>query len=162
MTDPVATYFGAERAASLLFIGVACVAFEAAFTCWRKSGTRQARGAAVAMALVAALQLGVGATIFVRSPQDQARVQQAMQGDRAQIRGHELPRMLQVVRNFERYRWIELGLLVVALLVAALARSRSWQRGAALGLAPQVLIVLLFDALAEKRALVYVDWLQQQ
>ena len=160
MIDPASAYFGAERAEGLLFICIALVAIEIAVICWRKAGTPAAKGAAVVLVLVAAIQLVVGTTLFVRSPHDKARVTQGLQHDRAQLRGHEIARMQQVMRNFRVYRWIEIGLLLLAALLAWRARAGSWPRGAGVGLAPQAGLMLLFDDLAERRGELYLAWLQ--
>jgi hypothetical protein len=158
MNDPVAAYFGAERAEALVFIGVALVAIEIAVLCWRRSGTPQAKGAAVSLVLVAAIQLAVGTTIFVRSPDDRARVAQAVTVDLAHVRTHERSRMKQVMRKFVVYGWIELGLLVAAIGLAWAARPGFW-RGVGLGLAPQAALMLLLDHVAERRGEVYLAWL---
>ncbi len=159
MSDPVAIYFGAERAESLLFICIGLVALEVAYLCWRKSRADSARGAAGVLVLVAALQLTVGATIFMRSPGDKARVSQAVQHDKSALRAQELPRMQRVMHNFEIYRWVEIGLLGLGVLLAWAARRGSTTRGAGLALAPQAAVMLVFDGLAEQRGVVYLAWL---
>ncbi len=160
MIGPVSAYFGAERAESLLFICIGLVALEIAFVCWRKSGSPAAKGAALALVLVAAIQLVVGTTIFIRSPQDQARVVAALQQDKTSLRTTEVPRMQVVMRNFVVYRWVEIGLIALGVLLALGSRRRSWGRGAGIGLAAQASIMLLLDALAERRGNTYLAWLQ--
>ncbi len=160
MIDPAAAYFGAERAQSLLFICIGLIAIEIAVICWRKSGTRSAKGAAAALVLVAVIQLVVGATVFVRSPQDQARVTLAVAQHRPTLRSQEIPRMQQVMRNFVLYRWIEIGLLILAALSIWLARRGSYARGVGVGLGSQAALMLLLDGLAEQRGATYLAWLQ--
>lgn len=160
MIGPVVAYFGGERAAGLVLIGIAAVAIEVAVTVWRKSGTVQANSAAVVLALVAAIQLIVGGVVFVRAPQQQAEVVRAVQeGDRPRILSQEIPRLKQVVERFAVYRWIEIGLLVFAVAAVLFARSGSRWRGVGAGLAPQAALMLLFDHLAEQRAQAYLTWL---
>lgn len=160
MIDAVAHYFGAERAGALLMLAIGLVALEASMTFWRKSRLPQSKGAAATLALVAALQLGVGATVFIRSPGDQQRVSLAIQHNRLHIERHEIPRMQQVMRHFEIYRSIEIGLLVLGLLLTVFARRGSFARGAGMGLLPQSVTMLLLDALAEQRGAAYLAWLQ--
>lgn len=159
-TEAVISYFGAERAESLLFICVGLVALELAWTCWRKGASDQARGAALALVVVACIQLVVGGTVFMRSPHDQARVVQIVQAEPARVRSEEVPRMETVMRNFRVYRWIEVVLLGLSLLWAAVAARGSWWRGVGLGLMPQAALMLLLDELAEQRGAVYLAWLQ--
>ena len=159
MIDQVAVYFGGERAESLLFILIALVAIEVAVTCWRKSGTPVAKGAAVMLVLVAVVQLGVGGTVFLRSPHDQQRVAAAVATDRAQIRTNEVPRMQRVMRDFAVYRWVEIALLILATMMALIDRRSTWVRGAGLGLLPQAAVMLVLDGLAEHRGAAYLVWL---
>lgn len=159
--EPVSLYFGAERAESLLFICVGLVGLELAWTCWRKGMTGQARGAAVALTLLAAIQLLVGGTVFVRSPHDQARVSQALQSDVQQVRTQELPRMRTVMRNFRVYRWVEIAAVFLGALMALAGRRGSMTRGVGLVLLPQALVLLVFDGLAEERGASYLAWLQR-
>jgi hypothetical protein len=157
--EAVDLYFGAERAASMLFVCIGLVAVELAVTCWRKGSTAQARGAALSLVMVAAIQLVVGATVFVRSPLNQARVAHAVQMEPARARADEVPRMQAVMRNFQLYRWAELALLLLGGLLALVARGGSWLRGVGLGLLPQAAVMLLLDDLAEQRGAAYLAWL---
>lgn len=160
MSDPAALYFGAERTEALLFIVIALVALEVAYTCWRRSGSHAAKGGAMALVLVAATQLVVGTTLFVRSPQDLVRVKRAVEVHKPHIQLHELPRMQQVMSNFRIYRWIEIVLLLLGLTAALWARQGSWLRGVGTGIVPQAAVMLILDALAERRGQVYLDWLK--
>ena len=160
MTDPAAFYFGAERTEGLLFVIIGLLAVEVAYTCWRRSGSQAAKGGAVVLLLVAALQLVVGATLFVRSPHDLARVNRAVEVHRPHIHLHEVPRMQQVMSYFRIYRWIEIVLLLLGLCAAIWARQGSWLRGAGAGIVPQAGVMLILDGLAEQRGRAYLVWLQ--
>jgi hypothetical protein len=157
--DPVSSYFDAERAESLFFIGVGALALAAC--AWVVVARRPAffKGMALSLAIVALIQLAVGITVFVRSPQDDARVHAALQADRAHIAAVEVPRMQAVVRNFVLYRWIELTLLLVGAVLVARARRGSAVRGAGLGLALQAALMLALDLVAERRAATYLEFL---
>ena len=117
--DCIVGYFAAERAESLLFIA----------------------GMAGPLVVIAAIQFIVGGTVFLRSPHDTARVQQAVQTDRAQIASAEIPRMRTVIDNFVAYRWIELALLALGIALLLAARRSAFARGAGLGLALQSAIM---------------------
>jgi len=153
-------YFGAERAESLLFIVAGLLAV--ALAAWGVFRVRTPlwRGIALSLTVVAGIQLTVGVTIFLRSPQDAQRMTQALQRDHAHITGHEIPRMQRVMRSFRDYRHIELALIVVGGLLAWRARAGSMARGVGLGLVPQSALMLVLDLFAEARADAYLAWLQ--
>jgi hypothetical protein len=83
--NPITNYFNAERAESLLFIALGLVALGLAWWAWRVKRTPFWRGAAWPLALVAAIQLVVGGTVWQRSPQDMARAQQSVAQDKPRI-----------------------------------------------------------------------------
>jgi hypothetical protein len=157
--DGIAAYFAAERAESLLFIVVGILAIGVALYLAVARRTSFAKGIAVPLIAIAAIQLVVGGTVFVRSPHDTVRVQQALQSDRARIAADEIPRMAQVIDNFVAYRWIELALLVLGVTLLIAMRHHAFARGAGLGLALQSAFMLALDALAEQRAHGYMGLL---
>jgi hypothetical protein len=157
---PITAYFNTEHAESLVFIAAGVIALALALWAWRVKRTPFWRGAAWPLALIAAIQLVVGGTIFQRSRQDLARVQQIVAQDKARIVGEEVPRMQTVMKSFALYRWIEIALLAAGLALLALAaRSSLWQ-GVGAGLAVQASLMLLLDFFAEQRGQVYLDWLR--
>ncbi|MFZ2649606.1 MAG: hypothetical protein WA210_05815 [Burkholderiaceae bacterium] len=117
------------------------------------------RGAALPLALIALIQLGVGGGVYVRSPKDIARVQYIVQTEPQRVRSEEIPRMQVVMRNFVLYRWIEIGLIVAALLLCLLAPGGSAWRGAGIGALIQAGLMLALDIFAERRGKLYLDWL---
>lgn len=91
--DNYETYFKAERAESLLFILMGLAAIALGVYCWQWRATPFAKGLALALTVVALIQLTVGTTVFVRSPHDIARVA-----------SEEIPRMQVVLKNFALYK----------------------------------------------------------
>ena len=160
--DPVNDYFSAEAAESLLFMAVGAVALGLAAWFWWRQRQPYWRGMAVSLAAVALIQLVVGSTIWLRSPQDMARVHRLVAERSERLQTEEIPRMQQVMRNFEVYRWLEIGLLAVGLLSAWRAPRHSAWRGAGLGLALQAGFMLVLDHFAEARGAVYLQWLDAQ
>jgi len=157
--DAVSSYFDAERAESLLFIGIGALALAACAYYVLARRPAFFKGMALSLAIVALIQLVVGITVFVRSPQDDARVHAALQADRAHIAAVEVPRMQAVARNFVLYRWIELALLLLGAVLVARAARGSAVRGAGLGLALQAALMLALDLFAERRAEAYLGFL---
>jgi hypothetical protein len=160
--DPITTYFEAERAESALFLIVGLLALGvAAWGTWRSRRPWLA-GAAWPLTAVALVQITVGASIWLRSPHDAARVHQIVQLAPQRLYSEEIPRMRQVMANFEIYRSLEIGLLATGLLLAAMTARRPAWRGAGLGLALQAALMLLLDFFAEARGRTYLAWLMTQ
>lgn len=158
--SPAAAYFAAERAESLVFMAIGVAALAASFLFWFGLKTRFWRGMAWPLALIAAIQITVGSTIWLRSPLDAERVQQIVQQEPARVKGEEIPRMQAVMRNFELYRWVETILLALGALLAWRAKAGSGARGVGLGLSLQAGAMLTLDHFAQQRGEVYLRWLQ--
>ena len=157
--DTIARYFAAERAESLFFIAVGLIAATVGAVLLARRRTRFGVGLAVPLLAIAAIQLVVGTTVYLRSRHDIARVQQALQTSRAQMVAAESPRMQQVVRDLGVYRWVEIGLLLAGAALFAIGASASAWRGVGLGLALQSGLMLVLDFYAERRADGYLRWL---
>jgi hypothetical protein len=152
----VTAYFAAESAESLLFMFVGALALGvSAYFVVAKRGAFF-KGMAVPLVLVGLIQIVVGTTVYLRCPHDIARVQAALKNDPAHIQSVEIPRMKAVVRNFDYYRWTEMGLLLVGVALFALCAPLSAWRGVGAGLTLQAGLMLALDYFAEQRAAVYL------
>lgn len=160
--DTISTYFNAERAESLLFIAVGALALAASAWCLLMLRKPYFNGMALSLAVVAVLQLIVGVTVYQRSPQDTARVQQMVQSAPERIQSEEVPRMRVVMRNFKIYLGVELALLVLSLIVLQFAAPGGFVRGAAMGLALQAVFTAVLDVVATRRGDAYLHWLLSQ
>jgi len=152
------TYFHAERWGGLMFVAVALTAIAVAAWTWRHSAFW--RGAAGPLVLAALVQLGVGGSVWWRSPQDLARVQHIVANERVRLGIEEIPRMQVVMNEFARNRWIEFALAAAGILLVILAPQSSVWQGAGAGLAVQAAMIFLLDGSAERRAAGYLSWLQ--
>jgi hypothetical protein len=160
--EAISTYFNAERAESLLFIAVAAIALAAAIGCRFVLQQPFFTGMAISLSVVALLQGVVGVTIYQRSPQDMARVQQMLRSAPQRLQTEEVPRMRVVLHKFKIYLAVELALLLLSLAVLAFATPGSLVRGVALGLALQAGFTAVLDLVAMRRGDVYLDWLLLQ
>jgi hypothetical protein len=160
--NTISTYFNAERAESLLFIAVGSIAL--AVSAWSLIVLRKPffNGMAFTLTVVAALQLIVGVTVYLRSPQDTARVTQMVQSAPERIQSEEVPRMRVVMRNFKMYLGVEVALLVLSLAVLLFAAPGGFLQGAVVGLALQAAFTGVLDLVATRRGDVYLDWLLLQ
>lgn len=158
-TDPIQHYFNAERAESSLFIAMGLLSAGLALFFWFAMKKPLASGAAWPLLLIALIQVTVGTSVYLRSPKDIERVQRFAQSDRPLIGSEEIPRMHQVMRNFVLYRWIEISLIVVGILLVWAAGPESFWRGVGIGLAVQAALMLMLDYFAEKRGGEYLAFL---
>jgi hypothetical protein len=155
----IAKYFGEEILESWIFLVVGIIAVAASVYMITQTKTSYAYGFATALLAIAALQIGVGGGIIVRSPKDIARVQQFVDTDKSKITTEEIPRMQVVMRNFVVYRWVEIALSILGLLLFIICGPDSFWRGIGLGLLIQAPLMLLFDYFAEARGKVYLAYL---
>ena len=157
MPEPafIATYFGAEKSESLLFIGLGA-AFVLLAVHLLRARSRW-RGMAGPLVVIAAIQLIVGGAVYLRTDTQAAALQAQQASDPAAFQRDETKRMLAVVANFELYKRIEIGLLTAGLALAAVTRRRSdFWLGFGLALALQSAIMLGLDLFAQARADVYL------
>ena len=160
--ETISTYFNAERAESVVFIVAALLALAASVWCLLVLKQSFYFGMAISLATIAALQLIVGVTIYQRSPQDTARVQQMIQLEPDRLQTQEVPRMRVVMRNFKIYLGVELTLLILSLFALTLITPGSLAQGLALGMALQAAFTAVLDLIATLRGGAYLSWLLLQ
>ncbi len=160
--ETISTYFNAERAESVVFIVAALLALAASVWCLLVLKQSFYFGMAISLATIAALQLIVGVTIYQRSPQDTARVQQMIQLEPDRLQSQEVPRMRVVMRNFKIYLGVELTLLILSLFAMTLVTPGSLAQGLALGMALQAAFTAVLDLIATLRGGAYLSWLLLQ
>jgi uncharacterized membrane protein len=110
-------YFNAEKYESVLFIIVGLTAIGFAIYYLTKIKLPFYNGMAYPLILVALIQLVVGTSVLIRSPKDIARVNTIVQTDKAKIQSEEIPRMQVVMKNFDIYRWVEIALLALGIIL---------------------------------------------
>lgn len=118
---------------------------------------------AVPLLAVGLIQLIVGTTIYLRSPEDKYSVTQMLINEQNEIKTKELPRMEKVMQNFTVYKWIEIVLILasIILLITFYSSPQTYWKGLALGLLIQAIMMLSLDVLAENRGQVYIEQLQK-
>ena len=160
MSDPrfIAAYFDAERSGALLFLLAGVLAIALALLLLRR---RSLRGMAAPLIVVALVQLGVGFTVWQRSPDQAASsLQQVREAPTAFLRV-ERARMGAVIADLQRYRNLQLGLLALGMALVVLLRNRTFWFAFGLGLVLQAGLLLALDHFAQARAHGYFDALQR-
>lgn len=156
-------YFTAEKQESLLFLGIGLIAIIVgilALTIWK---TPAWKGAAIPFITIALLQITVGYTVYNRSDSDRIRVVYQLDMNPNELRTKELPRMQTVMKNFVWYRWIEIALALIGIVLIVLYKNNSnasfWY-GLGVALTIQAVLMLGADYFAEQRGKIYTQQLQ--
>jgi hypothetical protein len=164
-------YFIAEKQESIVFLAIGIIAIIIAIAGLFFTKNGMYKGAAIPLVLIGIIQITVGYTIFKRSDADRTRVVYAYDMAPTDLKTKELPRMEIVNKNFVLYRYFEIGLAIVGLILAIYFKnklgseehfgSNKFWFGLGLALAIQALLMLGADFFAEKRALHYTKLLQE-
>jgi hypothetical protein len=162
MTKFIHQYFTAERSESVLFLTIGLVAVVAAAYFWAILKTPFVRGCAWPLLLIGLIHITVGYSVFVRSPKDISRVEQILKQEPAKIYTEELPRMETVMKNFVIYRYVEIALALLGLVLAMVwGKNNPFLRGLGLGLVLMAGITLALDFFAERRGFSYIKALKE-
>jgi hypothetical protein len=157
----VVKYFNGEKAESFVFIAIGIVALIMAFYFIVILKTSFWRGVALPFMLVALLEFIVGYTIVKRSPKDISRVESFIKVQPSKIASDEIPRMEKVMKNFVVFRYVEICLIVLGIILMYSSLNDTFWRGIGLGLFIQASIVLSLDFFAERRGHEYLYYLTE-
>lgn len=157
----VTTYFTEEKIESLFFIIVGVMTISLAFIFWFIIKYSFYTGSAFPFLLIGLIQLIVGTTVYIRSPKDIVKVEHIIKHEPQKIQTEELPRMETVMKSFTIYKWIEITLILigVVLFMSFYNSSQTFWKGLGLGLIIQASIMLTLDIVAEKRGRTYIQHL---
>jgi len=156
----VEKYFTGEKAESYLFLAMGIMSIILAVYFFFTLKQSFWKGVAVPFLLVAILEIIVGYTIVTRSPKDIVRVENILQNNKQHIQTEEIPRMEKVLQNFVVFRYIEIALIILGILLMYATPAASFWKGLGLGLFMQASIVLTLDFFAESRGKIYIEYLQ--
>lgn len=152
-------YFGKEKISSVLFVASGVIGIAFSIYCWFVRRNRFLSGMAWPIMLFSIVQLGVGVAIFIRTAEDIERVKNMKVLEPERLLTEEMPRIEKVINNFEVYRYLELAMIVIGLLMIT-TKKDSRLRGIGLGLVVEGSILLLADGVAAERAILYFENLQ--
>lgn len=158
--NPIVKYFTGERLESFLFLGLGISGFAIAISFLFILKTSFLKGIAIPFLLVSFLEIVVGITLIYRSPKDISRVETYLSKKNEMIQQEEIPRMESVMRNFVIFRYTEITLIILGIILMYGFRQNLLLNGIGLGLFIQSSIVLLLDFFAERRGEVYLAYLR--
>ncbi|MBX9783846.1 MAG: hypothetical protein K2X48_11210 [Chitinophagaceae bacterium] len=162
-------YFNAEKAESLLFLGIGIAAVITALVFFFYLKTNFYKGAALPLAVLGLLLTVVGYTVYARSDGDRIRNVYAYDMNPGELKEKEIPRMETVMKSFVVYRYTEIALALIGIGLfiffyktdGCFAGSMiPFWKGFGLTLAIMSLLALGADYFAEKRGHEYINGLR--
>jgi predicted membrane channel-forming protein YqfA (hemolysin III family) len=157
----IVKYFNAEKAESLLFIGFGIVAILLSIYLIFFLKDNFWKGLAIPLIVFSLVQLVIGTTIYIRSPKDSLLVENLIKLEPEKIQTEEIPRMEIVVQNFVYYRYFEIALILVGIVLMYSLSGYGFWKGVGLGLFIQCAVLLSLDFFAEKRGATYLTHLKE-
>lgn len=157
-------YFMAEKQESLVFLALGIIALGLALVFFFYLKTNFYKGAAIPLAAIGLIQIVVGYTVYARSDNQRIGIVYAFDLNPDKLRQEELPRMKTVMKSFVVYRYVEIALLAIGLVLIFLYRSqpdKAFLLGIGLTLAIQSALMLGADYFAEQRGKVYTRGLEE-
>jgi hypothetical protein len=158
MRELITTYFSAEKTESLFFAAAGLTAI--ALSSWLMLTGATWRGLAIPLIAVGLIQVGVGASVFLRTDRQVAGLVAQLETGAPALKAAEVPRMEAVMRNFTVFKGIELLVLLAGLTLTMALRRNELAYFAGVGCVAQGALMLVLDLLAEHRGQVYLDALR--
>ncbi len=159
MQEQLISYFTAEKQESLIFIIVGAGAIIVSLLLWKNESSYKPM--MYPLTAIALIQLIVGGSVYFRTDDQIASLSKQLQENPGQYRTEEIARMTIVNKNFATYKYLELSLLSIGILLTFIvSRSNDWY-AAAIGLIIQSALMLIADLFAERRAYEYVDSIKE-
>lgn len=153
-------YFNAEKFESLFFILIGIIAIITGIYFWVSIKEPFYKGIAIPLFLIALIQLTVGIAVYLRSPKDIIKVEHFLRSEPSKIQSDEIPRMEVVMKNFVVYRYVEIALIIIGLMLFFTLPDSYFWKGLGFGLSIQAGIMLLLDFFAENRGQSYLEFLK--
>ena len=155
MREAMLSYFHGEKQEALLFLLAGAGALVASGLLLRGDGPW--RSMAWPLTAVAAIQVVVGLTVFLRTDVQVAGLAARLASDSASLRAEELARMARVLWSFRVYGLIEVVLIAAGVLVTARFPGQQSLYAIGVGLVIQASLMLVLDLFAAQRGRAYLD-----
>jgi predicted membrane channel-forming protein YqfA (hemolysin III family) len=156
----IKNYFNAEKAESLVFISFGIVAILLSIYLLFFLKENFWKGLAIPLVFFSIVQIAIGTIIYTRSPKDNLRVEYILKNEPQKIQSEEIPRMEKVMKNFVYYRYFEISMILLGVVLMFSLSNYGFWKGFGLGLFIQCAVLLSLDFFAEKRGHFYIEHLQ--
>ncbi len=156
-------YFLAEKHTGLLFLIIATVAILLALLFYFFLKNNFYKGAAIPLLVIGLIQAIAGYSVYTRSDKQRIDNVYAYDMNPLKLKNEELPRMKTVNKNFSIYQWIEIALMITGITLIFYFKSdeaKTFWLGFGIALAIQSILMFSADYLAEKRAKIYMEQLE--
>lgn len=163
--ESIEKYFMAEKSESLVFMAIGAAAIIAAIICFFMLKSAMCKGAAIPFLAIGLLLAIIGYTVYNRSDADRIKNVYALTMNPGDLKEKELPRMEQVMKNFVLYRYIEMGLSLLGIILLVYYynnEAMAFWKGVGLALAIMAILALTADYFAAKRGEIYLKDLKVQ
>lgn len=154
MIKPMTDYFLAEKSESLLFMAVGVLAIAIAGWLWLNG--HRLKAMAYPLVAVALIQLVVGASVYFRTDAQLSQLSRQSVATPAEFKQAETTRMQLVMKNFTLYKWIEVVLLAIGVLLILFFQRHDVAAVVGAGLVLQSAFMLCLDMFAEARGQDYL------
>ncbi len=158
-------YFNAEKKESVLFIIMGIIAIIVAILFFVLGKTNFFKGLAIPCILIGLLHIVVGYSVYKRSDEQRKDIAYTYSMANGQASTEEVTRMQAVMKNFVVYRYTEIALALVGIVLIFLYRTnidKQFWYGFGMALAIEALLTLGLDFFAERRGHVYVKKLTEK
>ncbi len=160
MIENMQTYFKAEKAESLIFMGVGVFGILLClylFFTYRNSFNNGLMIPVIGIGLIAIV---VGGSVYFRTDQQMEDLASIYQKDVTAYKAQELPRMDVVNKNFDIYKVVEIAFILIGVTLIFFFQKRDFLLGLGLGMLLEGTFMLSADIFAEKRADLYTEQIQ--
>ncbi len=156
--ETIQLYFKAERAESLVFIAIGIIALAAGMYFLFSFKQPFYTGIAWPLIIIAVIQIFVGgARHSFANAKDVSRVETMYSTNNHALTTQEIPRMETVMKNFVVYRFVEIAVAAVGIILILTQFFGSRGLGIGTGLFIQALLMLAADYFDMKRGQQYLD-----
>lgn len=159
--NPIVKYFNAEKAESLLFIGFGIFAILLSVYLFFFLKESFWKGLTFPLVSFSIIQIVIGVTIYTRSPKDNLRVETILKYESGKIQSEEIPRIEKVMKNFVYYRYFEITMIFLGIILMYALSDYGFWKGFGLGLFIQCAVLLSLDFFAERRGDIYIQYLKE-
>jgi hypothetical protein len=157
--EQLINYFTAEKQESIFFVLVGAAAIIVSIYLWKNDSTYKSM--MYPLTAIALIQIVVGSSVYLRTDNQIATLTKQLQENSQHYRTEETARMTIVNNNFTLYKYIEITLLSIGVILTfVVSRSSDWY-AAAIGLIIQSGLMLVMDLFAERRAHEYAAKIQE-
>jgi hypothetical protein len=155
MHEALVAYFQGEKQSALAWGAAGVIAVVVALGVWRLAS--EYRAFAIPVVIFGVIQLGLAASLALRTDGRVARYEAELRADAAKVRESERGRIRGINRAFVAIECVEIAVWLtgVALAFAGHGRARATMLAVGMGLALQASAMLVLDLAAHRRSNAY-------